>query len=261
MALSTKRLKYLDLTNYLAAGTSLDGFYKAYNVPTTKGHFPYEWFTSLDKLNCTELPPQTEFFSSLKNSGIDDATYQSCLDVWKEQGMKTFADYLSYYNIHDTVGLVQGIEKMLAVENDQGLDVFKESVSLPSLTKKYLLNKLSPEDYFTGISEKHQHIHKDLIMHGKVGGPSLIFHRYHEAYVTKIRGKNLCKKIIGYDANSLYLYCVGQDMCMGYYSLREKKNGYKRDTNFSKEAIQWMEYLSQTHNIFPAIFSFFKRGA
>ena len=127
---------------------------------------------------------------------------------------------------------------MLAIENEQGLDTFKESVSLPSLTKKCLLNKLSPEDYFTGISEKHLHIHKDLMMHGKVGGPSLIFHWSHEANMTKIRGKNLCKKIIGYDANSLYLYCVGQDMGKGYYSSREKKNGYKRDMNFSKEAIQ-----------------------
>ena len=37
MALGTKRLKYLDLTNYFAAGTSLSSFYKAYNVSDPKG--------------------------------------------------------------------------------------------------------------------------------------------------------------------------------------------------------------------------------
>ena len=39
MALGTTRLKYLDLTNYLAAGTSLSSFYKAYNVSDPKGFF------------------------------------------------------------------------------------------------------------------------------------------------------------------------------------------------------------------------------
>ena len=29
---------------YLAAGTSLEKFYAAYNVKFPKGHFPYQWF-------------------------------------------------------------------------------------------------------------------------------------------------------------------------------------------------------------------------
>ena len=104
-------------------------------------------------------------------------------------------------------------------------------------------------DYFTGISDKHKHIYKDLRERGIVGGTSIIFHRYHEANVTKIRGKNLCKKITGYDANMLYLHCVGQDMCTSYYTLREKKNNYWADTNFSQEAMQWLEHLIQTQKI------------
>jgi hypothetical protein len=63
MVVSTKKLKYLDLMNYLAAGTSLDSFYKAYNVTTPKGTFPYQWFDTLEKLNYSGLPPQTQFCS------------------------------------------------------------------------------------------------------------------------------------------------------------------------------------------------------
>lgn len=40
-----------------------------------------------------------------------------------------------------------------------------------------------------------------------VGGPSIIFTRYAKANETKIRGGKLVKKIIGYDANALYLWC------------------------------------------------------
>ena len=122
---------------------------------------------------------------------IDAETYMSCWEVWNKQNMKTFADYMRYYNDHDVIGLVEGIEKFLAIENEQGLDVFKESVSLASLTHKYLQRNLDENDYFSGISEEHKHIHKDLKTLGITGGPSIIFHRYHEANVTKIKGKHL----------------------------------------------------------------------
>jgi hypothetical protein len=38
--------------------------------------------------------------------------------------MKTFADYVRCYNNHDVIGMIEGIEKLLAIENKQGLDVF-----------------------------------------------------------------------------------------------------------------------------------------
>ena len=76
-----------------------------------------------------------------------------------------------------------------------------------------------------------------------VGGPSIIFHRYHEKDVTRIRGKDLCKKVIGYDANSLYLFCLAQEMPTGFYSLLEKKNEYKREVRYSRESIQWLDYI------------------
>ena len=137
MAIITKKLKYLDICNYLAAGTSLVAFYKAYKVETPKGYFPYEWFNNLNKLDYKGIPPQSAFRSLLTKKEIDEYQYMSCWKVWHEQGMKTFADFVKYYNNHDVIGLVEGIEKMLEIEKGNELDVFKESVSLPGLTQKY----------------------------------------------------------------------------------------------------------------------------
>ena len=49
------------------------------------------------------------------------------------------------------------------------------------------------------------------------GGPSIIFNRYQEVDKTLIRGNKLCKNIIGFDANALYLWAIMQDMPVGKY--------------------------------------------
>ena len=61
MTITTDKLKFLDITNYLAAGTSLEKFYKSYSVSTPKGFFPYAWFDSLEKLDAIQLPSREEF--------------------------------------------------------------------------------------------------------------------------------------------------------------------------------------------------------
>ena len=44
-----------------------------------------------------------------------------------------------------------------------------------------------------------------------VGGPSIVFNQVNIAVETKIcGGENMCKKILGYEANSLYPYCKQQ---------------------------------------------------
>ena len=79
-----------------------------------------------------------------------------------------------------------------------------------------------------------------------VGGPSIIFHRYQERDKTLIKGKNVCKKVIGFDANSLYPYCMAKEMPTGYYTLQEEENQYRKDTRYSREAIQWLEHVMRT---------------
>ena len=52
--------------------------------------------------------------------------------------------------------MVEGIMKMLEINNKNGLDVFKELVSLPGLTQRYLMKNLSDDDYFFGIGKEHE---------------------------------------------------------------------------------------------------------
>ena len=136
--------------------------------------------------------------------------------------VRTFGDYTRYYNDRDVLGLVEAIQKMFRIENENKLDIFKDSISLPGLTQRYLFKNLDLNDYFVGFGREHKHLYKTL-RENIVGGPSIIFHRYQERGVTKIKGEHLCEKVIGYDANSLYLWCLAQKMPTGYYTLREKK--------------------------------------
>ena len=48
----------------------------------------------------------------------------------------------------------------------------------------------------------------ELLRTGMVGGPAQVFTRYHEKDITR----KITRGIVGYDANSLYLYCSGDVM-------------------------------------------------
>ena len=70
-----------------------------------------------------------------------------------------------------------------------------------------------------------------------------MFYRYQERGVTKIKGEHLCEKVIGYDAYSLYLWCLAQKMPTGYCSLREKKNNFTKHIRYISESIQWLDHF------------------
>ena len=250
MVLATDRLKYMDLIFYLAAGTSLKKFYTAYKVTSPKGFFPYEYFSSISKLKDTRLPqrtaemraavdrgervPNDPYYSILRQKTISNENVDLCEKVFKEQGMKTFGDFVKYYNNHDVIGMVEGIEKMQKVYRDQRLDMFKDAVSLPRLTQKQIFRPLG-DNYFTTFSKKHDYIYKEL-REGIVGGPSIVFTRMQERNVTLING-NLCKWIQGFDCNSMYLWCMGLPQCTGQYCLREKSLGFKKHSTTDKNFI------------------------
>ena len=80
-----------------------------------------------------------------------------------------------------------------------------------------------------------------------VGGPAIIFHRYHEQGITKIRGgEETCRKIEGYDANALYLWALMQDMPTGWYVRRRAENGFRpqRAQPYEQMAVQWLTWES-----------------
>jgi hypothetical protein len=88
MMLDAGGFKMLDITRYVAAGTSLRQYLKAYlgkcacsdkikcTCQMSKGHFPYEYMTSFDKLDEPALPPRSAFDSKLRSSKISSKAYK-----------------------------------------------------------------------------------------------------------------------------------------------------------------------------------------
>ena len=70
LLLSTPNLRFIDRSHFVAAGTSLEKFLKAYGSEVSKFFFPYEHLTSFEVLQETSLPPYEAFFSSLKNEMV-----------------------------------------------------------------------------------------------------------------------------------------------------------------------------------------------
>ena len=86
----------------------------------------------------------------------------------------------------------------------------------------------------------------DLLRTGMVGGSAQVFARYHEKDITRIRSHVYGKKskftqgVIGYDANALYLYYLGDVMHRGKNSLVVNKKPFaqKRIAKFLKDVLK-----------------------
>ena len=171
MCQKTPRLKFVDITNYLAPGFRYEQFLKAYDCTAQKGHFPYEWFDSLDKLDFDSLPSHEAFYSSLRNSNITEAEYEHCLSVWQNENMRTFRDYLVCYNNLDVRPFVEAVAKMFRFYQPKGLDIFKDGISVPGLVMKSLFSGLDAGTYFTLFQERDKDLYysfKDNIVGGSI---------------------------------------------------------------------------------------------
>ena len=246
MCISIEKLKFYDIVNYLAPGYSYDKYLKAYGCELQKGHFPYEYMDDVLKLDDQALPTQTAFFSQLKNEGISDTDYAACQAVWCDNKMTTMRDYLIWYNNRDVTPFLEAISKQFAFYHDRGIDMFKDGISVPGLSLLYMFNNLPKDTFFTVFNRTNKDAHH-LVKDNIVGGPAIIFHRYHEKGITKIRGgEELCRKIEGYDANALYLWAIMQDMPTGWYMRRREENGFRpqQAQPYGQMAAQWLTSVS-----------------
>ena len=75
MCFSTKKLKFIDIVNYLAPGFSYDKYLKAHGCELQKGHFPYEYMDGTVKLEDRALHHHEAFYCRLKNEDISDYDY------------------------------------------------------------------------------------------------------------------------------------------------------------------------------------------
>ena len=261
MFLSLPQFKFLDIKNYLAPGLSYDAWCRAYGCELQKLAFPYEWFDSFDKLNHKGPVKYEEFFSSLKGGiTISQEEYQNFCDEFSKRGCVTMKDWLKEYNLADVKPFIEALEKTREQYYPDEIDLLKDAVSIPGISMTYVLNEAEKRRKYSEPAlfapgepckckcsddcgekgcEDCKEVRKacetctkneayEILITGMVGGPSIVFCRYAEAGISKIRSHissdseagaaaaaKTCRAVLGFDANSLYLYCSGQEMPCG----------------------------------------------
>jgi len=243
LSLKSSKLTFLDVSNFLAAGSSYAGFLKAYGCAESKGFFPYEWAHTLEKLEEPQLPPHSAFYSSLKNTNITEEEYKYCEEVWREKKMQTMKDFLIWYNNLDVVPFIHALEKMKAFWQGHGIDIFN-FISLPGIAMRFEMEFLKGQNLHFSVfnSEELYNLFRDNM----VGGPAIIFKRYAEAHKTCIRNnpEKMCQKVAGHDANALYLWALSQPMPVGLYT-HWQYAGPKLQPLFPwREADEWLAWAS-----------------
>ena len=138
--------------------------------------------------------------------------------------MKTFKDWLKYYNDLDVAPGLEALQKMRNFYIGKGIDIMKDAVSIPGVSLHYLLKGAIERKAELYAPSKEAY---EMLKAAVVGGPSLVFTRYHEAGKTRIRSHQypletngtrrakLCQNILGYDANALYLSTMLRHMPCG----------------------------------------------
>lgn len=103
--------------------------------------------------------------------------------------------------------------------NSLQLDMSKDAISLPGLAAKHLYSTMPTNSFFT-LYKANPEIYQKIRQNIR-GGISLIFNRYQESGVTKIREEEFgeearaCEGVVGLDVSGMYLSILQQDQCVG----------------------------------------------
>ena len=171
VSIGVPEMKFLDTSNYLAAGCSYSKFLKAYGCKISKGIFSYEWLDSAEKLDQPDLPPPEAFYSKLSNTNPlqTDEDYDHLKDIWNQNNMKTFKDYLICYNNLDTGPFVIALTNSIDIYRHEGIDIFKDYVTLLGVARKMLYE--SSDSKFLLIKKENTDLYY-TIKKNIVGGPA-----------------------------------------------------------------------------------------
>ncbi|ULT87159.1 hypothetical protein L3Y34_006741 [Caenorhabditis briggsae] len=162
--IKTGQFQFLDQMSYVAAGTKLESFIKAY-VNVQKGWFPYEWFDSYDKLNYLTLNLTIEDFNSSLNGSMAQENFEDLMKICVDKNLVTVRDLLEWYNILDVRPMLEACLKQKEFFYTFKLDMYKDACSLPGLSEnilyqfqisgfeEYLKEKPKKIEHYTPISE------------------------------------------------------------------------------------------------------------
>ena len=217
MFLTTDKFKFLDIKNFLGGGMSYDKWCKYLGCKLEKLVFPYEWLTNYEKLSHIGPVKRQDFYSSLTKKTISRQEYRKFRREFCKRGCVTMLEWLREYNVADVEPFIEAADKTRHQYFDDQLDILKDAVSIPGISQRYVLNKALKkrpeyELYAPGEPCKHKceetcnkksckackEVQKEckkcpknrayeLLRTGMVGGPAIVFCRYHKSRKTRIR--------------------------------------------------------------------------
>ena len=156
------------------------------------------------KLKLSKPPP----------TGIEN--YQYLQQMWKQEQMNSFNDFLRWCNKKYVVPTLEAMQKMIAFYHDKDNDMLKLGCTLPNRANICLHKSTDAKFYaFTeGDKDFFEKIRADVF-----GGPFIVFTRKAVVDETFIRkSANICKTIVDIDASQLYPYSMCQPMPTGRYT-------------------------------------------
>jgi hypothetical protein len=200
-----------------------------FQMALRKGIFPYEYMTSMDSLNETQLPNKEAFSSSLSGRKLSDEEYQQALDAWDIFHCQTLGDYTKVYVALDVLLLACVFERFRATclhpTQGYGLDPV-HFVTAPSLSWSAMLY----HNYKQNIIIETM-IDEDMLLlveKGIRGGMCQVFHPLANANYKGMNQKNIPylptynehlpeSHILYLDANNLYGWAMSQPLPFGDY--------------------------------------------
>ena len=111
MFLTTSKLNFLDVENYIGPGLIYDAWCKSMGYRLQKLMFPYEWLDGNEKLSHVGPVSYEDFYNSLKPTITRDE-YEQVLNFFKENDCATMGDWLRVYNVADVVPFNEAFRKI-----------------------------------------------------------------------------------------------------------------------------------------------------
>ena len=248
-------------SNLVHGGRKLFGFEDyselQYNPLTRKGIYPYEYMSSWNKFEESQLPPIEAFYSSLNMTNVNEGDYEHAQRVWKEFRIRNLGEYHDLYLCTDVILLTN----MFEVFRDTCLEHYSldpaHFYTSPGLPWKACLKK-------TGIRLELLANPDMLLMFewGIRGGITQAVHRYTSAnnpYMGDKFDPKECTSYLQYlDTNNLYGWAMSQSLPTGGFrwvsiepnEVRElvacTDKGYLLEVNIS-----YPEHLHDLHNDLP----------
>ena len=216
VSFSLGRLRFIDSLQFmstslekLVANLPSDGFVnlEAHTDHTEllkrKGVFPYDHFDGPARLEETQLPPKSAFYSRLTETDISDADYAHAHEVWTTFGMTAFAEYHDLYMKTDVLLLADVFEQFCSTcMMHYGLDP-AHYYTAPGLSWDAMLKMTEVE--LELLTDVDMHL---FVESGIRGGVSMISGRHavaNNTYLPDYDSIRPTTHITYLDANNLYV--------------------------------------------------------